>query len=40
MAFRQAIEVNLQGKTLAEGSEQYQELKSALQLWGNAEVSV
>jgi 2,3-diketo-5-methylthiopentyl-1-phosphate enolase len=40
LAFRQAIEVNLQGKTLAEGAEQNPELKSALQLWGNAEVSV
>jgi 2,3-diketo-5-methylthiopentyl-1-phosphate enolase len=32
--------VNLQGKTFAECAEQYPELKSALQLWGNAEVSV
>ncbi len=40
LAFRQAIEVNLQGKTLAEGAELYPELKSALQLWGNREVSV
>jgi 2,3-diketo-5-methylthiopentyl-1-phosphate enolase len=40
LAFRQAIEVNLQGKTLAEGAEMYPELKTALQLWGNAEVSV
>ncbi len=38
LAFRQAIDVNLQGKTLAEGREQYLELKIALQLWGNAEV--
>lgn len=40
LAFRQAISVNLEGQTLAEGSKQYPELKSALQLWGNAEVSV
>lgn len=40
LAFRQAIEVNLQGKTLAEGAESNPELKKALQLWGNAEVNV
>ncbi|EKN66417.1 2,3-diketo-5-methylthiopentyl-1-phosphate enolase [Neobacillus bataviensis LMG 21833] len=38
LAFRQAIETNLQGKSLAEGAEQYPELKQAIQLWGNAEV--
>ncbi|MFJ7728838.1 2,3-diketo-5-methylthiopentyl-1-phosphate enolase [Neobacillus sp. NPDC097160] len=40
IAFRQAIETNLNGKLLVEGAEQYPELKQALQLWGNAEVSV
>ncbi|MFK9094479.1 2,3-diketo-5-methylthiopentyl-1-phosphate enolase [Bacillus salipaludis] len=40
LAFRQAIETNLKGKLLVEGAEQYPELKQALQLWGNAEVSV
>jgi 2,3-diketo-5-methylthiopentyl-1-phosphate enolase len=40
LAFRQAIETNLQGKTLVEGTEQYPELKKALQLWGNSEVTV
>jgi 2,3-diketo-5-methylthiopentyl-1-phosphate enolase len=35
LAFRQAIETNLQGKALAEGAVQYPELKMALQLWGN-----
>jgi 2,3-diketo-5-methylthiopentyl-1-phosphate enolase len=40
LAFRQAIETNLQGKSLAEGAEQYPELKKALELWGNAEVTV
>ncbi|WHY79127.1 2,3-diketo-5-methylthiopentyl-1-phosphate enolase [Neobacillus sp. WH10] len=40
VAFRQAIETNLQGKLLIEGSDKYPELKQALQLWGNAEVIV
>jgi 2,3-diketo-5-methylthiopentyl-1-phosphate enolase len=40
LAFRQAIETKLQGKTLAEGAETNQELKVALELWGNAEVTV
>jgi 2,3-diketo-5-methylthiopentyl-1-phosphate enolase len=39
LAFRQAIEINLQGKTLVEGAEGFPELKKALQLWGNAEVT-
>lgn len=39
LAFRQAIEVNLLGKTLAEGAEIHPELQSALQLWGNSEVT-
>jgi 2,3-diketo-5-methylthiopentyl-1-phosphate enolase len=39
LAFRQAIEFNLQGKTLVEGAEGFPELKKALQLWGNAEVT-
>ncbi|MEH7076115.1 2,3-diketo-5-methylthiopentyl-1-phosphate enolase [Neobacillus drentensis] len=39
LAFRQAIETNLQGKLLAEGAEIYPELKLALKLWGNAEVT-
>jgi len=39
LAFRQAIETNLQGKLLAEGAENYSELKLALNLWGNAEVT-
>jgi 2,3-diketo-5-methylthiopentyl-1-phosphate enolase len=39
LAFRQAIETNLQGKLLAEGAENYPELQKALQLWGNAEVT-
>lgn len=40
LAFRQAIETNLQGKLLSEGAEMYSELKLALKLWGNAEVTV
>jgi 2,3-diketo-5-methylthiopentyl-1-phosphate enolase len=40
LAFRQAIDVNLQGRTLAEGAESYPELKKALQLWGNSEVKI
>ena len=40
LAFRQAIETNLQGKLLVEGADKYLELKKALQLWGNAEVIV
>ncbi|MFB5193961.1 2,3-diketo-5-methylthiopentyl-1-phosphate enolase [Neobacillus sp. KR4-4] len=40
LAFRQAIETNLQGKLLSEGAEMYPELKLALKLWGNAEVTV
>lgn len=40
LAFRQAIEANLQGKTLAEAAESYSELNKALQLWGSAEVTV
>jgi 2,3-diketo-5-methylthiopentyl-1-phosphate enolase len=40
LAFRQAIETNLQGKLLAEGAENYPELKLALELWGNPEVTV
>lgn len=40
LAFRQAIEVNLQGKSLAVGADSYSELNKALQLWGNAEVTV
>jgi len=40
LAFRQAIETKLQGKLLAEGAENYPELKLALKLWGNAEVIV
>jgi 2,3-diketo-5-methylthiopentyl-1-phosphate enolase len=40
LAFRQAIETNLQGKLLSEGAEKYPELKKALQLWGNSEVTV
>jgi 2,3-diketo-5-methylthiopentyl-1-phosphate enolase len=40
LAFRQAIDVNLQGRTLAEGAESYPELKKALQLWGNSEVTI
>jgi 2,3-diketo-5-methylthiopentyl-1-phosphate enolase len=39
LAFLQAIETNLAGKSLAEGAEQYSDLKSALQLWGNSEVT-
>ncbi|WP_223595123.1 2,3-diketo-5-methylthiopentyl-1-phosphate enolase [Neobacillus bataviensis] len=39
LAFRQAIETNLQGNLLAQGAEQFPELKKALQLWGNAEVT-
>lgn len=39
LAFRQAIKTNLQGKLLVEGAEQCPELKKALQLWGNAEVT-
>jgi 2,3-diketo-5-methylthiopentyl-1-phosphate enolase len=39
LAFRQAIEVNLRGKSLAEGAESFEELNTALQLWGNAEVT-
>jgi 2,3-diketo-5-methylthiopentyl-1-phosphate enolase len=37
-AFRQAIDVTLEGKSLAYGAENYPELKKALQLWGNPEV--
>jgi len=40
IAFRQAIETNIQGKLLIEGSDKYPELKQALKLWGNAEVIV
>jgi len=40
LAFRQAIETNLDGKLLLEGADKYLELKQALQLWGNAEVIV
>jgi 2,3-diketo-5-methylthiopentyl-1-phosphate enolase len=40
LAFRQAIEANLQGKTLAEAAESDSELNKALQLWGSAEVTV
>ena len=40
LAFRQAIETKLQGKTLSEGAETNPELKVALELWGNAEVTV
>lgn len=40
LAFRQAIDVNLQGKSLIEGAELNAELNKALQLWGNAEVTV
>lgn len=40
LAFRQAIEVNLQGRSLAVGADSYSELNKALQLWGNAEVTV
>ncbi|MBV7503950.1 2,3-diketo-5-methylthiopentyl-1-phosphate enolase [Bacillus sp. sid0103] len=39
LAFRQAIETNLQGKLLVEGAKNNPELKVALQLWGNAEVT-
>lgn len=38
-AFQQAIETNLKGNLLSQGAEQYPELKKALQLWGNAEVT-
>jgi 2,3-diketo-5-methylthiopentyl-1-phosphate enolase len=38
-AFRQAIETNLKGKLLVEGAEENPELKKALKLWGNAEVT-
>jgi 2,3-diketo-5-methylthiopentyl-1-phosphate enolase len=40
LAFRQAIETKLLGKTLVDGAETYPELKVALELWGNAEVTV
>ncbi|MEH7436547.1 2,3-diketo-5-methylthiopentyl-1-phosphate enolase [Neobacillus drentensis] len=40
LAFRQAVDAILQGNTLSVGAEQYPELKKALQLWGNAEVTV
>lgn len=40
LAFRQAIETNLKGQSLAEGAEHYPELEKALRLWGNAEVNV
>ncbi|MGX6442153.1 2,3-diketo-5-methylthiopentyl-1-phosphate enolase [Neobacillus sp. K501] len=40
LAFRQAIDVSLQGKSLASGAESYSELNKALQLWGNAEVTI
>jgi 2,3-diketo-5-methylthiopentyl-1-phosphate enolase len=40
LAFRQAIETKLQGKTLVEGAEVFPELKKALELWGNAEEHV
>lgn len=33
-AFRQAVDAVLSGKTLAEASEQHQELKTALDIWG------
>lgn len=39
LAFRQAIDTTLQGKTLAEGAESSLELKKALQLWGSAEAA-
>jgi len=39
MAFRQAIDTNLQGKLLSEGAKHYPELQKALKLWGNAEVT-
>ena len=38
IAFRQAIETILLGRTLADGAKQYSELNTALKLWGNAEV--
>ncbi|WLR53712.1 2,3-diketo-5-methylthiopentyl-1-phosphate enolase [Mesobacillus subterraneus] len=37
-AFRQAIETVLQGKTLEEGTLDFEELKIALGVWGSAEV--
>lgn len=40
LAFRQAIDVSLQGKSLASGAESFSELNKALQLWGNAEVTI
>lgn len=40
LAFRQAIDVNLQGKALVEGAKQFTELNKALKLWGNSEVTV
>ena len=39
IAFRQAIDVKLEGKALAEGSQKYPELRKALDIWGNAEVN-
>ncbi|MDQ0198376.1 2,3-diketo-5-methylthiopentyl-1-phosphate enolase [Neobacillus ginsengisoli] len=38
LAFRQAIEANLKGKSLADAAKSDIELKKALQLWGSAEV--
>ncbi|MFL6555780.1 MAG: 2,3-diketo-5-methylthiopentyl-1-phosphate enolase [Bacillus sp. (in: firmicutes)] len=40
LAFRQAIETNLKGQTLAEGAKHFPELNKALKLWGNSEVTV
>lgn len=40
LAFRQAIDSKLAGKSLSEGAEAFPELKKALELWGNAEVTV
>lgn len=40
LAFRQAIDTNLKGKLLAEGAKQHPELHTALNLWGNAEVTL
>ncbi|MDR7002329.1 2,3-diketo-5-methylthiopentyl-1-phosphate enolase [Neobacillus niacini] len=40
IAFRQAIDTKLKGDSLAEGATLFPELKKALELWGNAEVTV
>ncbi|NRD78668.1 2,3-diketo-5-methylthiopentyl-1-phosphate enolase [Bacillus sp. BRMEA1] len=40
LAFRQAIETNLQGRQLADGAKDHLELQKALKMWGNAEVTV